>query len=128
MNEGSTPPSVPKAVVLEDDRDLCDIVVSVLRQGGFDVEGYCDAKSAIEAVMRWRPDVVLTDLRLVGMDGFELCRKLAKLVPHTPVVVLSGERDARAAALAAGAKAFLRKPVEMDELLRVLHGLAAQET
>ncbi|HZV50357.1 MAG TPA: response regulator transcription factor [Candidatus Dormibacteraeota bacterium] len=86
---------------------------------GYDVRGVGGAEAALEQAAGWRPDVVLLDLGLPGMDGFELLRRLRERDRRAAVVVISvmpGERD-KVRALDLGADDYVVKPFGMAELL-----------
>ena len=112
-----------RLLVVEDDARMAR-VLQLLLSDRWDVELASNGKSALALALRTPPDLVLTDLVLPGMDGFELTREL-RAAPATravPVVVLSGltEEKDRLRALEAGANDFLIKPFSERELfLRV---------
>src|SRR6185369_13658925 len=86
---------------------------------GYDVQAASDALRGFERARNWRPDVILLDVVMPGMDGLELLRKLrSDLVPPVPPVILcSGFELSEAEALQRGAVCFLRKPAESEDLL-----------
>ena len=114
-------------LVVDDDAGMRDLVAAALRHSGWQTltaaggeEARCTARAAA-------PDVVVTDLRMPGMDGLELCRALRADDPDLPVVVLTAHGDLANAieAMRAGAFDFLPKPFEPDELrLRVERAVA----
>jgi len=81
-----------------------------------------DGARALELYREARPDLVLLDLTMPVMDGFELLRRLIEMDAAAHVVVLTADHQAESKrrCLAAGAKAILNKPARADELLRVL--------
>jgi CheY-like chemotaxis protein len=111
-------------LVVDDDRDLLVSLVGLLRSRGYEVTAAADAISAIATAVKRRPDIVLLDLGLPGGGGLTVIERLRGLPQMTvvPVVVLTGlDPDVyQSRALAAGAVAFLHKPVPDDELLRAL--------
>ena len=86
--------------------------------------------AALHAIAEHRPDVALVDLRMPGVDGFELCRRLADIVPRArvQVAILSAAEDpaVRAEAFAAGAVAFLTKDLPRKDILGHVVELAAR--
>ena len=117
----------PRVVVVEDDDSLRRLLRVTLEASEMEVD---DAASAIAA--RWkiateRPDVVVLDIGLPGLDGLELCRELRgrEETAGIGIVVITGSTGSDVAARAAGADAFLRKPFDPLELARLVQSLAA---
>jgi len=124
----SAPPPTPaRTLVVDDDLAVASLLARIVAKEGYDVEIVCDADAAFAAVSRNAPDVVLLDVVLPGVSGFEICRRL-KQEPRTrltPVVLVTGfaDRDRRIEGRAAGADDFLTKPVDADELLARVRSL-----
>ena len=107
-------------VVAEDHEDIRFVLIRALERAGHDVVGAPDGDAAWEAVRRLRPDVVVTDVDMPGMNGLDLCRAIRadEDLRHIPVIMASGSLlpgDGRAEA--AGASATLLKPFLPAELL-----------
>jgi DNA-binding response OmpR family regulator len=118
-----------KILIVEDDPDIRRGLSIRLRVNNYETVFAYDGISAIGAAQREKPDLVLLDLGLPGGDGFVVMERLGQLVPDLPVIVLSA-RDPllnRERSLAAGAKAFLQKPAENDELLDAICSALGQE-
>ncbi|MHB8661038.1 MAG: response regulator [Minisyncoccota bacterium] len=100
-------------LVVEDDQFLRELFVRKLLSSGFKVENAVDAKAAFEILERWKPDIILLDLILPDIDGFEILARLKKDVRFTsiPVVILSnlGEQKDIDRAMALGAQEFMVK-------------------
>ena len=118
-------PQIPSTILLvEDDPGTCLLLDQWLRGWGFSTLLASNGDDALAQVTRQAPDLLLLDVMMPGMDGYELA-KILKANPATaqiPIIVLTGlsDRKARLACLAAGAEDFLLKPVDLDELaLRV---------
>jgi PAS domain S-box-containing protein len=112
--------SAPRILVVEDDAKMRR-VLELLLSGHWAVETAADARSALKAARDSTPDLVLTDLLLPGMDGFDFLRQLrAEAGTRTlPIIVISGltEESDRLKALEAGANDYLIKPFSERELL-----------
>jgi PAS domain S-box-containing protein len=112
--------NTPRILVVEDDAKMRR-VLELLLSGHWTVETAADARSAITAVRERPPDLVLTDLLLPGMDGYDFLRQLrAEAGTRTlPVIVISGltEETDRLRALEAGANDYLIKPFSERELM-----------
>jgi putative nucleotidyltransferase with HDIG domain len=115
----------PKVLVVEDSRTQALQTRLGLEAEGFQVVVVADSGSALELARRERPDVVLSDVRMPGTDGFQLCRSFRAdgELASTPFVLHSGTfsaEDDRAFALALGAQAFVEKGMEPSPLATVL--------
>jgi two-component system OmpR family response regulator len=108
---------VPRHVlVVESDPDVATVVRLALRPSGFPVSWAGDLAMA-RALLRDRPPgLLILELQLYDGDGLDLCRQLRAERPSLPILVLTTRVEAREAALAAGANAFLTKPFDPDEL------------
>ena len=131
----SSPPSSPpasgarKVLVVDDNRDAADSLSLLLGLGGaspgLQVETAYDAPQALERAAALRPDAVVLDIGLPGMDGYELARRLRELPGLADVQLIAvtgyGRETDRQAAVAAGFQLHLTKPVDPEEL-RLLIG------
>ncbi|MCA9718671.1 MAG: response regulator [Myxococcales bacterium] len=109
-------------MIVDDDPTMRAMLAQCLEMRGHDVTECAGLDDALAEIERAPPDVVLTDLRLIGASGFELCVRARSLRPGLPVVIMSGfghESDGTAATRA-GAYAFVSKPFELAELLLLL--------
>jgi two-component system response regulator GlrR len=114
-----TPRRTPRILVVDDDPGLLRLLTIRLRSEKYEVEPVDSASAALEAIGRFRPDLVVTDLRMAGMDGIELLRELQRRWPGLNVILLTahGTIPDAVRATQAGAVAFLTKPVEKERLL-----------
>jgi PAS domain S-box-containing protein len=119
----------PRVLVVEDGRDAAESLRMLLELLGHEVRVAPTGAAGLEEARRWRPDVVVCDLGLPGMDGFKVAQALRQ-APETArlrLVALTGygqEQDQRKA-LAAGFDAYLVKPADTEKLLRVIAGAPA---
>jgi CheY-like chemotaxis protein len=105
-------------LILEDDLTVLNAVSKQLTAAGYVVIPVVEGRLAIETCRARRPDLVLCDLGMPGMNGFEVIRELRREQFQAPIVVISGlDRDKGEAALAVGANAYLAKPVDRTLLL-----------
>jgi putative two-component system response regulator len=114
-------------LVVDDDVSVRSSLSRLLRMEGFEVVAEADGHGALDSVRLLRPDVVLLDVVLPDLDGFEVCRRL-KADPETrltPVIMLTGlaAMEDRVRGLDAGADDFITKPPERAELLARLRSL-----
>ena len=117
-----------KILVIEDDKFLRELISQKLLQEGYDVAEVVDGEKGLQALEKEKPDLVLLDLILPGIDGFEVLAKM-KGAPETaniPVVILSnlGQKDDIEKGLKMGAVDYLIKahftPAEIIEKIRVV--------
>jgi DNA-binding response OmpR family regulator len=105
-------------LVVEDEPSLQETLVYNLKNEGYHVEAVGDGLVALDSARRLKPDLIVLDLMLPGIDGFEVCRILRKEMT-TPILMLTardGEID-RVVGLEVGADDYLTKPFSMRELL-----------
>jgi two-component system, OmpR family, phosphate regulon response regulator PhoB len=108
-------------LIVEDEKDLLDLLQFNLRQAGFDTVTATDGERALELLRHRLPDLVLLDLMLPGVPGTEVCRQL-KSSPRTknvPVIMLTarGEEVDRVVGFELGADDFVTKPFSLRELV-----------
>ena len=107
-----------RILVVDDDPSMCSMLEADLARQGFSVLAQTSAADALDAVARRDFDVVLTDLKMPGMDGIELCQRIVASRPDVPVIVETafGSMETAVSALRAGAYDFVAKPVDPDAL------------
>jgi two-component system OmpR family response regulator len=111
----------PGAIVLvvDDEEYIRDLVTSAMRIAGFDVRSASDGHGAIAAVATHSPDLVILDVGLPGLDGFEVCRRLRDDGLRTPVIFLTA-RDAnedKVSGFTKGGDDYVTKPFSLEELV-----------
>ena len=109
-----------RILVVEDDRDIRDLLVDTLLDMGFDVVAAEDGGDGFDKAITQRPDIILLDLMMPVMDGLQMLKKL-KAGPGTqsiPVIMVSakGQGEDVTKALTEGALGYLLKPWEQEEL------------
>jgi ribonuclease P protein subunit RPR2 len=116
-----------KLLLVDDDAGLRALVRTTFELVDVDVEECENALDALESIGRRRPDVVVLDVQMPGMDGIELCRRLKAddATSSIPVILLSGSSDGGADACA---DAFVAKPFSPLQLLAIAERLAGEET
>ncbi len=111
-----------RILVIDDDRLLCELVRTTFELEGFEVDTAFDVIEAERVLGTARPDAILLDIGLPGIDGIFYLERLRE-TPQTsriPIVAISGSDEAGRAARAAGAQAFMRKPFSPLELLALV--------
>jgi DNA-binding NtrC family response regulator len=107
-----------RILIVDDDRAFRLSTAALLRADGYDVDGVADGAAAAEALRATRPDLVVLDLRMPGVDGLGVVEALRMWGERVPILMISGfgTVDAAVRALHLGADDFLTKPVEPDVL------------
>jgi two-component system, OmpR family, KDP operon response regulator KdpE len=108
----------PRILVVDDDSQITRVLTTVLASQGYAARAAADGVAAHTMVVEWKPDLVLTDLGMPRMNGFDLCRRI-RILTTAPIIVLSVKDAERAKveALDAGADDYITKPFGIDELL-----------
>ena len=117
-----------RVLVVDDDPVICDLVATTLADQGYATRRASDAREALHLIELETPDVVLLDVHLPDLSGYQLCRRLRDTLGDTMgIMLISGERREafdRAAGLLLGADDYLVKPFVLDELLARVHRMA----
>ena len=114
-----------RALVVDDEPSLADLLASVLRMDGWEVRTAPDGTSAVREARDFRPDVAVLDVMLPDFDGFEVLRRMHAENADMCVLFLTA-RDAvedRVAGITAGADDYVTKPFALEELLARLRGI-----
>jgi two-component system response regulator HydG len=103
-------------LIVDDERSMCELLETDLKLRGFTVQWYTAPAEAYRAIQDADFDAVLTDVRMPGTSGIELCQQIVTIRPELPVIVMTafGSLDTAVAAIRAGAYDFVTKPIEMD--------------
>jgi two-component system, OmpR family, response regulator len=122
-----TPPgdAAVRVLVVDDEPSLAELLSSVLRFEGWEVQTAADGQGAIRAARDFRPDAVILDVMLPDLDGLEVLRRLRQEQPQVCVLFLTA-RDAvedRVAGITAGGDDYVTKPFSIEEVLARLRGL-----
>ena len=112
----------PRVLVVDDDRQSRDLLARILTKEHYDVQTAADGETALSAVAAQLPDLILLDVHLPGVNGFDVCHRLkqsqaTRLVPIVLVTGL-GDRDHRLRGIDAGGDDFLAKPFDQVEIGR----------
>jgi DNA-binding NtrC family response regulator len=110
-------------LVIDDDEAICKVVAAIFRRENIDVVAAHEGGSGLERVARDRPDLVLLDLELPGVDGLKVLETIRRDHPSLPVVMLTGHQDVKIAvrAIQLGAFDYLTKPVNQEEIVVVVN-------
>ena len=121
-----------RILVVEDESAIVDIVCRALRRHGYETESAGDGDAALDKAATLRPDLVILDLMLPKMDGWEVCRRLRAMpeTASTPVILLTARRDERdiIEGLEIGADDYIKKPFSLAELVARVRALLRRTT
>ena len=118
-----------KILAIDDDTAMTELLALLLKSHGFEITTANSGEKGIELIQQIRPDIILLDLMMPQMDGWETCKKIRKF-SKTPIIVLSALNNPGmvASALDAGADDYLIKPVPSSILIAHIKNLARRNT
>jgi CheY-like chemotaxis protein len=111
---------VDRILVVDDISDNSFLLQTLLEAEGYEVEIACSGYAALAQIAANPPDLVLLDVMMPGMNGYEVTQQIRQnaSLPFIPIVLVTGHSQLTAAeGFAVGADGFIRKPVDLDELL-----------
>jgi two-component system alkaline phosphatase synthesis response regulator PhoP len=111
-----------KILIAEDEKDIRELVVFSLTFAGFEVIAAVDGQDALEKAIQVKPDLIMMDVRMPRMTGYEACARMKEIdeLKDVPVVILSakGQESEIQTGLNAGAYEYILKPFAPDELIQ----------
>lgn len=122
-------PTRARILIVDDELGNVDVLTRMLRAAGYSaIRGTTDSRTTVPLVYEFQPDLILLDLSMPVMDGFEVLEQLRPIIPpavYLPILILTGDIrfEARQRALSSGAKDFLLKPFDMTEVLLRIRNL-----
>ncbi|MCP5094601.1 MAG: response regulator [Chloroflexi bacterium] len=120
-----------KVLIAEDDKDIRDLIVLTLTFNGFDVVSAEDGAAAVEKAEKELFDVILMDVRMPRMTGYEACRRLKEneATQGMPIIFLSakGQETEIQTGLQAGASDYVLKPFSPDKLVETIENVLARK-
>ena len=113
-----------KALIVEDDINIAELLKIYLQKDGFETENAYDGKKAVELAEKFRPDIILLDIMLPLMDGWQVCREVRKN-SQVPIIMLTskGESMDKVSGLEMGADDYVTKPFDPKELIARVHAV-----
>lgn len=116
-----------RILIAEDQSDLREMIAFALRLGGHQVVATADGEQAFTQAQDTLPDLIILDIHMPGMTGYEVCQQLKRQsdFEHTPVIMLSakGNADEVQAGLDAGASEYIQKPFPIEKLTERVEAL-----
>jgi two-component system cell cycle response regulator DivK len=121
-----------KILIIEDNEQNLYLLSFILNKHGYAVETARDGSEGITAALRARPDLILLDIQLPGMDGYDVarCLKNHPVLGDTPIVAVTsyammGDREK---ALESGCTGYIKKPIDPDNFLSQMEGFLLKDT
>ena len=113
-----------KALIVEDDVNIAELLKIYLQKDGFDTQNAYDGKKAVEMAAEFQPDIMLLDIMLPGMDGWQVCREVRK-TSQVPIIMLTakGESTDKISGLEMGADDYITKPFDPKQLVARIHAV-----
>lgn len=113
-----------KILIVDDDENIAELISLYLMKECFDTDIANDGETALEKVKSFKPDLILLDLMLPGIDGYEVCQRIRKTL-STPIIMLSakGEVFDKVLGLKMGADDYIMKPFDSNELVARVHAV-----
>ena len=119
----------PEVLVVDDDEDMLIMMQHLLMAEGYVPLISPNAQNAMEIISHRNPAMVLLDLRMIGIDGGDICKRI-KSDPYTssiPVIILSANHNIESIAKECGADAYLPKPFSLQKFKEVFHQLISKK-
>lgn len=113
-------------LLIDDDHDVRKVIGMALTEDGFAVTGARDGAEALGMLDKQSPDLLILDLVMPNMNGFEFMRKVRQSWPDLPIIVLSGhiEKETEQIIEDLGGNHFIRKPLEFDALRQIIDSVS----
>lgn len=117
-----------RILIVDDNPDICEILCRLVKREGHEASAVYDGEAALKKLAPSPPDLIFADLKLPGMDGYELLNLVKDADPDLPVVIITGYADVpgAVAAMRLGSHDYLAKPFDNHEVIRVLRRALAE--
>ena len=109
---------IKKVLVVDDEQDICAMLTKFLRSSGYSCESFTDPAKALEVLKRNGFDLVISDIKMAGIDGLQLLSEIIKIDPGVDTIMMTGHTSTYTYSdiIKAGAADFIAKPFQMPEL------------
>jgi CheY-like chemotaxis protein len=118
-----------RVLIVEDEAGVAMVLEELLSSEGYATTHAADAVTGLQLVEAWRPDAILLDLTMPGVDGREFAHRLHAMpdpAAAVPIVVVTGVHGGEEAAASVGAQAVIRKPFSLDLVVETLERVIAE--
>ncbi len=115
--------------IIDDDRSIRWVLEKTVTQQGMKAKSFESGEGVVKALSKSKPDVVLTDVRMPGIDGLELMEQINRQCPDIPVIIMTAhsDLDSAVASYQGGAFEYLPKPFDIDEAMELVHRAIAHK-
>ena len=110
-----------KILVVDDDKDILNVVQQILVSHGFDVKTHSTGLNVPDIVMHYHPNLILLDIRLPGKLGTEVCKELKQIHTNLPILLFSAHADQGEAFAICHADGFIQKPFDIKNLIDTIN-------
>jgi len=119
---------MPKLLIVDDEQDVTEFGKNFFRKRKFDVTTASNGPEALEIIQSDKPDIMLLDIKMEGMDGLEVLEKVMQISGDIRVIMVTGieDKEAMDRAKELGAKGYIHKPLILEELEQVVLKEAAK--
>ena len=116
---------MPRVLVIDDDPGIRQVIAYALGDAGYHVDEASDGRAALELVGRQHPDIILLDMKMPGMDGWDFVQRYrARYGEGVPIIVLTAALDAAQRGADVNAAAYVAKPFDLDVLVERVSAIA----
>ena len=108
-----------KVLIIEDDKDIADLIAIHIADLGFEIDKAFDGKEGLLKALKYVYKMILLDIRLPGLDGVEICKKIRQEKNHTPILMVTSKSEEidKIIGLEVGADDYITKPFSIRELI-----------
>jgi DNA-binding response OmpR family regulator len=114
-----------RILVIDDEPEITEIIDTYLSESGYTVAVENDPNAAVSKAKNFKPDVILLDIMMPGVDGYEVCRqmKAESALANTPIIFLTGKdkSDDMGRSFKSGGDMFIKKPFSCERLLEIVN-------
>ena len=114
-----------RVLVIDDEPEITDIVEAFLTEAGYSVSSENQPTNAVAKVKEFQPNVILLDIMMPGLDGYDICQQIKELpdMAHVPIIFLTGKdrADDMGRSFKVGGDMFIKKPFSCERLLEIVN-------
>lgn len=114
-----------RVLVIDDEPEITDIVEAFLTEAGYSVTSENQPTNAVAKVKEFQPNVILLDIMMPGLDGYDICQQIKELpdMAHVPIIFLTGKdrADDMGRSFKVGGDMFIKKPFSCERLLEIVN-------